>query len=102
MVMASIGAHDVMVRLPELLDRAAKGESFEITKHGRPIARLVPAEEPDRAEARAAAEQLRKWLSEAPRVSEEEAQANWERLKSELEAEDDERMDRWFSSSTPR
>lgn len=100
--MASIGAHDVMVRLPELLDRAAKGESFEIVKDGRPIARLVPAGESDRAEVVAAAERLKSRLARAPRVSEAESQANWDRLKSELEAEDDERMDRWLSSSTPR
>lgn len=100
--MRTVAVKEVRTKLSALLERAEQGESFEITKDGRPIARLIPAGEPDRAEARAAAEQLRKWLSEGPRVSEEEAQANWERLKSELEAEDDERTDRWFSSSTPR
>ncbi len=45
-VMESIAAFDAKTRLSELLDRAAKGETFQITKHGRPVGKLVP---PDRA-----------------------------------------------------
>lgn len=40
--MESIGAFDAKTRLSELLARAESGESFVITKHGRPVARLVP------------------------------------------------------------
>ena len=40
--MQTIGAFDAKTRLSELLERAAKGESFEITKHGRPVGKLVP------------------------------------------------------------
>jgi len=40
--MEVIGAFDAKTRLSELLDRAARGESFQITKHGRPVGRLVP------------------------------------------------------------
>lgn len=40
--MESIGAFEAKTRLSELLDRAAQGESFVITKHGRPVARIVP------------------------------------------------------------
>ena len=40
--METIGAFDAKTRLGELLTRAAKGESFVITKHGRPVARLIP------------------------------------------------------------
>jgi prevent-host-death family protein len=42
--MQKIGAFDAKTRLSELLDRTAKGETFEITKHGRPVGRLVPPE----------------------------------------------------------
>ncbi len=42
--MESIGAFEAKTRLSELLDRTAKGESFEITKHGRPVGRIVPPE----------------------------------------------------------
>lgn len=40
--METIPAFDAKTRLSELLDRAAQGESFLITKHGRPVGRLVP------------------------------------------------------------
>jgi prevent-host-death family protein len=41
-VMESIAAFDAKTRLSELLDRASKGEVFEITKHGRPVGKLGP------------------------------------------------------------
>ncbi|MDZ4756064.1 MAG: type II toxin-antitoxin system prevent-host-death family antitoxin [Phycisphaerae bacterium] len=40
--MEIIPAFDAKTRLSELLDRAAKGETFQITKHGRPVGKLVP------------------------------------------------------------
>jgi prevent-host-death family protein len=36
------GAEEARNRLPELLDEAEKGRSTIITKHGRPVAALVP------------------------------------------------------------
>lgn len=41
---ADIDAYDAKPHLPELLERVARGEQFTITKHGRPVARLVPIE----------------------------------------------------------
>jgi prevent-host-death family protein len=40
--MESVGSFEAKTHLPQLLERVAKGEEFTITKHGRPIARLVP------------------------------------------------------------
>ena len=40
--MESIAAFDAKTRLSELLERAANGETFEITKHGRPVGKLGP------------------------------------------------------------
>jgi prevent-host-death family protein len=57
--MESIGAFDAKTRFSELLARAARGETFVITKHGRPMARLTPEAGPDREKARAAAERLK-------------------------------------------
>ena len=37
-----IGAYEAKTHLPALLERVARGERFTITKHGRPIAQLVP------------------------------------------------------------
>lgn len=96
--MPKVGAYEAKTKLSELLDRAERGEVFEIMKNGRPVARLGPLhDEVRRAEARAAADQLLAWLKEGPRVSEAEAQRNWEQLKREIEEEEDERIDRWLS-----
>jgi prevent-host-death family protein len=38
------GAEEARAQLPELLDAAAKGQSTIITRHGRPVAALVPIE----------------------------------------------------------
>jgi prevent-host-death family protein len=41
--MPEVGAYDAKTHLPRLLERVEKkGERFVITKHGRPIAELVP------------------------------------------------------------
>jgi prevent-host-death family protein len=40
--MDSVGAYDAKTHLPALLDRVAKGEQITITRHGVPVARLVP------------------------------------------------------------
>jgi len=43
--METIGAYEAKTHLPRLLERVARGEVITITKHGRPVARLVPAPE---------------------------------------------------------
>ena len=40
--MASVGAFDAKTHLSGLLDRVAAGEEITITRHGSPVARLVP------------------------------------------------------------
>jgi prevent-host-death family protein len=40
----TIGAYEAKTHLPRLLDEVAKGERITITKHGRPVALLVPPE----------------------------------------------------------
>jgi prevent-host-death family protein len=42
--MRSIGAYEAKTHLPRLLDEVAKGERITITKHGHPVAVLVPVE----------------------------------------------------------
>lgn len=60
----SVGAYDAKSRLSELLDRVEKGEQIIITRHGRPVARLVPEGRADRSAARAALEQLAAYRNE--------------------------------------
>jgi prevent-host-death family protein len=55
---ASIGAYDAKTHLSDLLDRVARGEEITITRHGRPVARLVPVAD-DRATALQVAAELR-------------------------------------------
>jgi prevent-host-death family protein len=40
--MASVGAYEAKTHLAELLDRVEKGERITITRHGRPVAQLIP------------------------------------------------------------
>lgn len=44
--MKSVGSYEAKTHLPRLLSQVEKGETITITKRGRPVARLVPAEEP--------------------------------------------------------
>jgi len=64
MPVRTIGAFEAKNRLSELLDAADNGEEIMITKHGRPVARLVPAEPIDRVKAREAAEWLKRTRKE--------------------------------------
>ena len=42
----TLTATEVKAKILALLDEVADGDSVEITKHGRPVARLVPARGP--------------------------------------------------------
>jgi len=100
----TVGAYEAKTKFSELIARAEKGESFVVTKNGRPVARIAPPAEYDREQARKAVAAMRAFReSQGPAVSPEEAQRNWEELKRELDAEDDAQDDdRWLSSSTRR
>jgi prevent-host-death family protein len=39
---ATVGAHQAKTNLGQLLDRVEQGETIVITRHGQPIAKLVP------------------------------------------------------------
>jgi len=55
-----IGAFEAKNKLGMLLDRVEHGEEITITRHGKPVARLVPSTTPiDRPQARAALERIR-------------------------------------------
>jgi prevent-host-death family protein len=55
-----VGAFEAKNRLGQLLDLVERGEEVVITRHGKPVARLVPPRAAfNRAEAREAAERIR-------------------------------------------
>jgi len=45
---AVVGAFQAKTHFSQLLDRVAKGEEITITKHDRPVARLVSVDRPPR------------------------------------------------------
>lgn len=65
--MDRIGAYEAKTHLPRLLDRVEAGEGLTITRHGRPVARLVPIDDDDRARARAAARRIIERRNQLPR-----------------------------------
>jgi len=57
--MITVGAFEAKTHLSMLLDRVAAGEEVVITKHGKPVARLVGARRIDRVRVNEAFEKLK-------------------------------------------
>lgn len=57
--MGTVGSYEAKTHLPELLKRTAKGEQITITKHGVPVAQLVPARSLKKPDVRAVIQELR-------------------------------------------
>jgi prevent-host-death family protein len=51
----TVGAYEAKTHLSELLEKVEAGEEIVITKHGAPVAKLVPVEKKASVEERAAA-----------------------------------------------
>lgn len=58
--MRTVGAYEAKTHLPQLLDEVARGETVTITKHGVPVAMLVPTPEASRRDVGKAIEELRR------------------------------------------
>ncbi len=56
--MARVTALEAKTRFGELLDRVARGEEVVITRHERPVARIIPEGRPALSEVRQAANEL--------------------------------------------
>jgi len=48
----TVGAFEAKTRFSQLLERVAAGEEITITRHGHPVARLVPARQAHSVEER--------------------------------------------------
>jgi prevent-host-death family protein len=57
--MATVTAFEAKTRFGELLERVAKGEEVVITRHDKPVARLVPEGAPRHDEVRRSVDGLR-------------------------------------------
>jgi prevent-host-death family protein len=80
--MIEVGAFEAKNTLGALLDRVEQGEEIVITRHGKPVARLVPNEgHLNREQAQAAADRIR---TRAKRLK--NTGFNWKSLKRERDA----------------
>jgi prevent-host-death family protein len=56
---ASVGSYEAKTHLPRLLERVARGERITITRHGVPVAVLVPPAPSEQPDVRAAVEAMK-------------------------------------------
>jgi prevent-host-death family protein len=59
--MATVGAFEAKTHFSRLLERVAGGEQVTITRHGMPVARLIPVAAPDRQRIRQTIRRLREF-----------------------------------------
>ena len=58
--MITVGSYEAKTHLPSLIARVAKGEQITITKHGVPVAKLVPVETSGKRDRGEVIEELRR------------------------------------------
>ena len=87
----TIGAYEAKSKFSELIARTEKGESFVVTRNGRPVARITPIASDRQLEAKAAGQRLVARFDARAR-GEFDFDAFW----AELKQEDDEQADRWL------
>jgi prevent-host-death family protein len=61
--MSEVGAFEAKTHLAHLLDQVERGETVTITRHGRPVARLIPIGGSTRDERRNTIAQLKELRS---------------------------------------
>ncbi len=59
--MESVGAFEAKTHLSRLLERVADGEKFTITKHGVPVALLVPVDVDTQRDSREVISELKRF-----------------------------------------
>jgi prevent-host-death family protein len=59
--MKTVGVFEAKTKLTALLEQVARGEQVTITKHGTPVARLVPVERRDRDRVKDAIARLKRF-----------------------------------------
>ena len=77
-----VGAFEAKNTLGTLLDRVERGEEIVITRHGRPVARLVPnSQNIDQDKVRAAFESIRERARQLAKDNPGRPAFDWEDLK---------------------
>ena len=67
--MQEIQSSEAKVHLTQLLSAVERGKSFTITRHGRPVARLVPAADQRHAKVRRTMEQITAFRATMPSIT---------------------------------
>ncbi len=101
----TVGAYEAKTKFSELIARAEKGESFVVTKNGRPVAEIKPPKAFDREKARqAGADEFSHRLdAQGPQGLRGGGTAKLGRNQARCSRRiDEQEIDRWLSSSTPR
>jgi prevent-host-death family protein len=62
----TVGAFEAKTKFSELLERVSKGEQITITKHERPVARLVPFDKPSHVELATLFAQMEEFRAKHP------------------------------------
>lgn len=70
--MRTVQASEAKTHLPQLLDDVERGATLIITRHGRPIARLVPEETERQTKIDKAIRDIKEAQRHAPRMTVEE------------------------------
>ena len=76
-----VGAFEAKNTLGALLDRVEQGEEIVITRHGKPVARLVPNAATDKSEAHAAFERIRARARLLQEENKDKEPLDWPTLK---------------------
>ncbi len=83
--MGQISAFDAKTRFGELLDRVANGEEIIITRHDKPVARIIPEGRNSREEIHAAIAGLRHLRQQIARRNAGKAKLTARDIKSFIE-----------------
>jgi prevent-host-death family protein len=86
-LMASVPAFEAKTKFGELLDRVLDGEEIIITRHDKPVARLIPEGVRSLEQIRRAAEGLEALQKEIKASSARPRAVSWKEFKSFIEEE---------------
>lgn len=83
--MATISAFEAKTRFGELLDRVVEGEEIVITRHEKPVARLIAEGRRNLTDIRRAAEGLEALQREIAESDKGKGRLTWKDFKSAVE-----------------
>ena len=84
--MATVPAFEAKTKFGELLDRVQEGEEIVITRHEKPVARLIAEGGKNLGDIRRAAEGLEALQNEIAQSGKGRKGVSWEDFKSAVEA----------------